>query len=68
MMVVNIEIWQVDKVHIMQTSEHRIRHNHQPINYYQENKFGIDLVKAHVSTTNSQIVIVLFVDKKIIHL
>jgi hypothetical protein len=52
----------------MQNSEYKIKHNCQPINYYQENKFGIDLVKAYINVTNSQIIIVVFIDKKTIHL
>jgi hypothetical protein len=67
-MVVNIKIRQVDMVHIMQTSEHRIRHNRQPINYYQEKKFGIYLLKTYINITNSQIIIVVSIDKKIVHI
>jgi len=66
--VVNTKIRQVDKVHIMQTNEYRIKHNYQPINYYQENKFGIDLFKTYIKITNSQIIIVVSINKKIIHL
>jgi hypothetical protein len=35
-------------------------------NYYQENKFGVDLVKAHINTIDSPLVVV-SMDKKIIH-
>jgi len=37
------------------------------INYYQENKFEIDLVKTQIDTTNSPLVIIVYIDKKIIH-
>jgi hypothetical protein len=36
------------------------------LNYYQENKFGVDLVKAHINTIDSPLVVV-SMDKKIIH-
>jgi hypothetical protein len=28
---INIEIWHVDRVHVMQTRESKIKHNSQPI-------------------------------------
>lgn len=36
------------------------------INYYQKNKFGVDLVKVHTNTIDSPSVTVVFADKKII--
>jgi hypothetical protein len=35
------------------------------LNYYQENKFGVDLVKAHVNIIDSPL-IVIYMDQKII--
>jgi hypothetical protein len=37
------------------------------INYYSNNKFGIDLVKAQINTTYSLLIVVVFTNKKIIH-
>jgi len=37
------------------------------INYYSENKFGIDMVKTQINTIDSLLVIIIFTDKKIIH-
>jgi len=33
------------------------------INYYQENKFGINLVKMQIDITNSPLVIIVYIDK-----
>ncbi len=35
------------------------------INYYQENEFGVDLVKAHTNIIDSPSIGVVFADKKI---
>jgi hypothetical protein len=37
------------------------------INYYWENKFGIDIFKTQTSTTHSPLVVVVFIGMKIIH-
>jgi hypothetical protein len=36
-------------------------------NYYQENKFGVNMVKAQINITYSPLVVIVYVDKKIIH-
>ncbi len=36
------------------------------INYYQDNEFGINLVKAHTNIVDSPLIAVVFADKKII--
>jgi hypothetical protein len=37
------------------------------INYYQENKFGINMIKTHINILKSPLVIVAFAYRKIIH-
>jgi hypothetical protein len=33
------------------------------MNYYQQNKFGIDLVKTQIDITNSPLVVIVYINK-----
>lgn len=55
MMAINTEIWQMDKINVMQTNESRIRHNYQPILLLREHvcsRFGQSIAQHYGLTIN----------------
>jgi hypothetical protein len=37
------------------------------INYYSENKFGVDLIETQIGIIDSLSIVIIYIDKKIIH-
>jgi hypothetical protein len=55
MVMVNTKIWQVERVHVMQTSESQIKHNLQPQLLPREqiwSRYGQNTYQHYIFTTN----------------